>query len=88
MSSALPITLLFIGLFIGLLLGAALGWFVHSSRTSALSLGQPTSGDAADNAELALSVNKSVNQSVAQTMVPLERAMEKQIGRASCRERV
>ena len=77
MSSALPITLLFIGLFIGLLLGAALGWFVHSSRTSALSLGQPTSGDAADNAELALSVNKSVNQSVAQTMVPLERAMEK-----------
>lgn len=77
MSSALPITLLFVGLFIGLVLGAALGWFVHSSRTSALSLGQPPAGDSADTAELALSVNKSVNQSVAQTMVPLERAMEK-----------
>lgn len=76
MSSALPITLLFVGLFIGLVLGAALGWFVHSSRTSVLPLSQPPAGDSADTAELALSVNKSVNQSVAQTMVPLERAME------------
>ena len=75
MSSALPITLLLVGLVIGLLLGAALGWFVRSSRaTTPLAVEQPA---ATDTAELALSVNQSVNQSVAQTIVPLERAMEK-----------
>ena len=75
MSSALPITLLLVGLAIGLLLGAALGWFVRSSRaTTPLAIDQPA---ATDTAELALSVNQSVNQSVAQTIVPLERAMEK-----------
>src|SRR5699024_759113 len=75
MSSALPITLLLVGLVIGLLLGAALGWFVRSSRATApLAIDQPA---ATDTAELALSVNQSVNQSVAQTIVPLERAMEK-----------
>ena len=83
MSYALPITLLIVGLLLGLLLGAALGWFAHSSRFPS----PATDGNAGakpleqtpttDPAELALSVNKSVNQSVSQTLVPLERAMDR-----------
>jgi DNA recombination protein RmuC len=83
MSYALPITLLIVGLLLGLLIGAALGWFAHSSRypsppsasgTGAKPLEQSPQ---TDPAELSLAVNKSVNQTVAQTMVPLEKAMDR-----------
>lgn len=83
MSYALPITLLIVGLLLGLLIGAALGWFAHSSRYPSTTA---ESGAGAkpleqspqtDPAELSLAVNKSVNQTVAQTMVPLEKAMDR-----------
>lgn len=83
MSYALPITLLIVGLLLGLLIGAALGWFAHSSRYPSLSSAsgagaQPLEqSPQADPAELSLAVNKSVNQTVAQTMMPLEKAMDR-----------
>ena len=83
MSYALPITLLIVGLLLGLLLGAALGWFAHSSRFPAPATERESGAKpleqqpASDPAELALTVNKSVNQSVSQTLVPLERAMDR-----------
>ncbi|MDN6245811.1 MAG: DNA recombination protein RmuC, partial [Corynebacterium casei] len=76
MSYALPITLLIVGLLLGLLIGAALGWFAHSSRYPSLSSASGTGAKPleqspqTDPAELSLAVNKSVNQTVAQTMVP------------------
>lgn len=83
MSYALPITLLIVGLLLGLLIGAALGWFAHSSRypsslsTSGVGAKTLEQSPQTDPAELSLAVNKSVNQTVAQTMVPLEKAMDR-----------
>ncbi|MEY8578795.1 DNA recombination protein RmuC [Corynebacteriaceae bacterium 6-324] len=83
MSYALPITLLIVGLLLGLLIGAALGWFAHSSRYPSLSSASGAGAKPleqspqADSAELSLAVNKSVNQTVAQTMMPLEKAMDR-----------
>lgn len=90
MSYALPITLLFVGLILGLLLGAALGWFAHSSRQTASSSpelapghsgsGETGAGDARTGtspAELTDTVNKSVTNTVTQSMLPLERAMHR-----------